>query len=937
MILILNVGMMKFLKFIGWSILGLILLLVLTYAFLPTITHMLISQELNARGFTKIEININRPNIHALKIPLLAFQTPKESAPASFTIQNSEITYSFESLWNNHVESVNIEHMTITWNGSIPDRNSSPSTTTSTNNTPFKLDWLASKTMLPILPFTYFRLHQVDIFNPLAPAALQHISFSGKIDASPERYEGSINFQENKLPLNFVNFSLKPDGTLSVTGVHKSTPASPVFDLQTLLVRSDSSLKLIGKANLQLHPLFQTVSALYPLPEEFQSITGTFSGTWGGRINESSSGSVPSLEPLQGDFSFITHVPTWPPITQDIQFDMKGAFSLEDSILKITLAPSSHGNFKLALDSLIPPALRPFIAHKGLRLLTWKIEKPTHVVIPIQPNLDTAEITTGNIQITLQNTSEKINVVFSPKNLAWQLSRGIEGKGDVSIFIEILPASTPSLSLESLTFKAQTALTLSADLISMKLLAPSLLHLVNLKSPTVTIPSLKNQFPKGLSGIFPTTSHTWKLRAPISVLTVPTFTIQGQQWSLGKIQTKNLLVAASPEQWIVDAESTFTRVTPPMTSFKIPSSHWQTQYLVSPITATIQFKAHTLEHPLHLGGKGKLNLLSGEGSATMKLKPIQFSPQTLVLSKLIQPWPNPDMEITHGTISASAELSFGNTPGQDTQSFHLKRFHSIVDINQLGGFFTPTIMQGLTTRLEIIGKDEMFRIPPTPLRIKTIQSAIELTDTFLLGSTNAFQLPSLPTLSLRKMSTHLLGGQVSLADTMIDPAAPPHSFNLKVAGLDLSKVLDLEKQEAVKGTGTLDGILPLSISEEEVTVKQGFIQGRAPGGTLQLKVDEETANAWGKTQPNLDLLIKSLENYHYSKLEIGVEYEKNGILKLATQLEGENPDFRNGVPIHFNMNIEENIPALMKSLSLVKDLEHKIEDMMTGQENSSPN
>ncbi|MDH5700655.1 MAG: YdbH domain-containing protein, partial [Nitrospirota bacterium] len=142
-------------------------------------------------------------------------------------------------------------------------------------------------------------------------------------------------------------------------------------------------------------------------------------------------------------------------------------------------------------------------------------------------------------------------------------------------------------------------------------------------------------------------------------------------------------------------------------------------------------------------------------------------------------------------------------------------------------------------------------------------------------------------------------------------------------------ILRLEQQETVKGTGTLDGMLPLIISGKEIEVHQGSMHARQPGGTLQLKVDKETASSWARSQPNLDLIVKSLENYHYSKLAVGVDYEKNGILKLATQLEGKNPDFRNGVPIHFNLNIEENIPALMKSLSLVKDLENNIEKMMT--------
>jgi hypothetical protein len=115
-----------------------------------------------------------------------------------------------------------------------------------------------------------------------------------------------------------------------------------------------------------------------------------------------------------------------------------------------------------------------------------------------------------------------------------------------------------------------------------------------------------------------------------------------------------------------------------------------------------------------------------------------------------------------------------------------------------------------------------------------------------------------------------------------------------------------------------------------VEVHHGSLQARSPGGTLQMDISEETASSWAKSQPNLDLIVQSLKNFHYFQLDVGVDYEKNGTLNLSTQLKGKNPDFRNGLPIHFNLNIEENIPALMKSLSLVKGLEDKIKKMMTG-------
>ena len=293
------------------------------------------------------------------------------------------------------------------------------------------------------------------------------------------------------------------------------------------------------------------------------------------------------------------------------------------------------------------------------------------------------------------------------------------------------------------------------------------------------------------------------------------------------------------------------------------------------------------------------------------------------------------MEVTHGTASASAEMTFGKASTDTNAPIKLKRLYGAVDFKEMGGFITPTIMEGLTTRVEILGQDETLRIPTTPVRIRNIQSAVGLTETSFLFSTGTFPQTSVPTLSISNLSTQLLGGKVSLADAAIDPSATTHEVTLQIRGLDLGEILRLEQQESVKGTGTLDGTLPLFISGKEITVKQGSIQGRPPGGTLQFEVSEETASSWAKTQPNLDLIVKSLQNYQYSKLEVGVDYKKNGILKLATQLEGKNPDFRNGVPIHFNLSIEENIPALMKSLSLVKDLENKIEKMMAGTRKAS--
>ncbi len=918
---------MKFLKFLGWAAIGLVLLAGLAYGFLPTIGQILITQGLTNRGFTNVVVHLNRPGFNALTIPLLTFHTPPESGSTSISIDNTEITYSLNALLNNVVENVNVERIKIIWDSSLLENSSVPVSSSPTAS-PFDFRSLRPSDSLPVLPFEHFLVQQMDISNPSAPPTLQRISLNANMDALPKGSTGSVHLEGDGLLLNQLTFSLTPDGTVSLTGTHTRAPDDPVIDLKTSLAPSTSGLALQGHASLKLHPFIHTLAALYPLAPEYQALTGNFSGAWTGTLQEKSS--QPDSPPvvIHGDFTLDVHMPTLPPLVQDIQILTHGTFSVEKSVLTIIAQPSSTGSVNLALDTLTPPALTPYVAHKGVRSLKWNILRPIQVVVPIKKSQSTVQIPSGQIHITMQNASEQLDMVLSPQDLLWKPSSGIEGKGDVSISAQFKPAATPSLSLEKISLEAKTSVSSSAGQIAVALNQTSLLQLSNVKNETIHIPKLESRFPKGLSWNYRAKSQAWELQAATSTLAIPSLFIQGKQWKFGEIFTKDLKMTASSESLSVNGKTTIADVQPPTTSLIIPPSDWEAHYSIKPSSATVQFKVQTQEHPLHIGGQVKLNRLTGKGTGTMTLQSIHFAPDTLVLSQLIQPWPLPEMDVTHGTVSGSANVTFNVPTNHTANPFHINRLHGVVDFKEIGGFLKPTIMEGLTTRIEILGEKEKLRIPATPLHIKNIQSVVGLTNTALLFSTESFHQTSLPTLSITKLRTHLLGGTVSLSDTEIDPSASAHEVTLKVQGLDLNEILRLEQQESVKGTGRLDGTLPLAISGKKVTVEQGSLHGRAPGGTLQFTVDEETASAWADSQPNLDLIVKSLEDYHYSKLEVGVDYAKDGILKLATTLKGENPDFRNGVPIHFNLNIEENIPALIKSLSLVQGLEENIEKMM---------
>ena len=126
----------------------------------------------------------------------------------------------------------------------------------------------------------------------------------------------------------------------------------------------------------------------------------------------------------------------------------------------------------------------------------------------------------------------------------------------------------------------------------------------------------------------------------------------------------------------------------------------------------------------------------------------------------------------------------------------------------------------------------------------------------------------------------------------------------------------------------LDGSLPVTWSRSGVEVHTGELAARPPGGVVRFEASEETAQSLAATNPNLNLVLQALRNFHYDVLKVGLEYQQDGTLNLSMRLEGKNPDLKKGQPIHFNLTIEENIPALLQSLQVVQRIEEQIEQML---------
>jgi len=169
-------------------------------------------------------------------------------------------------------------------------------------------------------------------------------------------------------------------------------------------------------------------------------------------------------------------------------------------------------------------------------------------------------------------------------------------------------------------------------------------------------------------------------------------------------------------------------------------------------------------------------------------------------------------------------------------------------------------------------------------------------------------------------SVQLLGGRATAAPFSYRPADGMAATQVMLEDLDLALILALEG-EHITGTGRLDGTLPVRFSSGGISVSGGKIVARPPGGELRL----QSSIARAITQPGLDMALTALTNFRYTVLETVVGYSEQGDLALGVRLEGRNPDVERGRPIHFNLNVSENIPVLMRSLRLKDEFAERIE------------
>lgn len=164
----------------------------------------------------------------------------------------------------------------------------------------------------------------------------------------------------------------------------------------------------------------------------------------------------------------------------------------------------------------------------------------------------------------------------------------------------------------------------------------------------------------------------------------------------------------------------------------------------------------------------------------------------------------------------------------------------------------------------------------------------------------------------QSIQVQLLNGRAWLDAQQLD-LSRPQKVLLHVQGIELQELFRVYPTEGLAGHGIIDGQLPLHIEPDALYIKAGQLQAREPG---VLKFQSEKIQALGRSNPAMQVVADALDDFHFNLLSSGLSYDQSGKLILNVRLEGQNPDVEKGRPIHLNISLEEDIPALLASIQL---------------------
>jgi len=127
--------------------------------------------------------------------------------------------------------------------------------------------------------------------------------------------------------------------------------------------------------------------------------------------------------------------------------------------------------------------------------------------------------------------------------------------------------------------------------------------------------------------------------------------------------------------------------------------------------------------------------------------------------------------------------------------------------------------------------------------------------------------------------------------------------------VDLGRLLELAAIDGLTATGTLAGKLPVSIDGDDLIISGAQLKADGPG--LLRYTPEESPAALSSGGTSVEIALQALSNFHYTDLTLTLDRAADGETNALMQVKGSNPDFYDGYPVEFNLNVTGKLDQIL--------------------------
>ncbi|OCF96907.1 intermembrane phospholipid transport protein YdbH family protein [Gilliamella sp. wkB308] len=250
-------------------------------------------------------------------------------------------------------------------------------------------------------------------------------------------------------------------------------------------------------------------------------------------------------------------------------------------------------------------------------------------------------------------------------------------------------------------------------------------------------------------------------------------------------------------------------------------------------------------------------------------------------------------------------------------------------ISQFNGLYKNSEIKSATGNINLSVNNNNFTLFTSDLYIQEINLGIGFEKVNVAGAySSTLTAPTSGVITWKKLQARLFSGQLSVDKGKLNLSRLPQQINVRLKQIQLKDILAKYPVEGLAGNGTIDGILPITLSEVKnknelsykLVVKNGQLVSTNQG---ELQFENSALKDYVKNNPNMKILTDILKNFHYTKLSSKVDYA-NDIAKLGLTIQGNNLDVQNGKAVNLNITLEENIAKLMTSLLLSDQISEPI-------------